>query len=500
MDDTAVQAKLEILQERYDRRLSYDDHYFNVGDVNGDERVAIVKYVLKKMGVEKLHLMYYEDKSEFMDFIMPYLYFGTVPKELAKNEKRVNINGDTYIDYYFMWVKEGDLNQIPAGNDEVITRENFSNYMRSFLGGWSKNQILAFIFTEIIPKLNLNINTQHSEYRECFRYYNKDYLGCTIKKFLSSGRIDIHSTAILCIKNVQRNIKARMKKHISILRDSVKSKDHRRFKWENICSTLGNLNIEDLYELAAKERISFYTMMTKREICAELAIRVDKHVKAKLNLQGKCSNPNSIFTMESVNDISPEFFFSYKHNGQIYCDDIRYLHRHFIENGDTHPIDRTPVSTKLVNVINREYDLLVETTNTMTDTTDESDEPITRQSLLTANTSSFLSLLNYPNSSELFIDSQRDKFRMFLQYLYNEHILTSNEYQEVNSISDLINSKLKLLDIMLLKIRNDPHQVETNSGHLSEIAINTSVVYNDVFYNESEPSESELTESDIESF
>ena len=58
----------------------------------------------------------------------------------------------------------------------------------------------------------------------------------------------------------------------------------RRFKWENICATLGDLKLDDLRELAAKERIPFWSMLSKREICAELSKKVHEQINLKVKL------------------------------------------------------------------------------------------------------------------------------------------------------------------------------------------------------------------------
>lgn len=277
------------------------------------------------------------------------------------------------------------------------------------------------------------------------------------------------------------------------MKNIFKKLKNKRFKWEYFCNVLdNNVSLEELYILAQRENIPYFTTMTKRELCAEFSKRaVEKEYKKK-NIQPKCLNDSSIFSMENLDLTPPEFFFSYNHNGQLYCDDIRFLYKHFKEKGPEHPIDRTKVSSEIINVVNKEFKNLLKSTVRMDDLNQDIIEYITPKNMLISNTTTLFNILSqqsYPNNLQLFIESDFDNFHDFIHELKNSLILTKDELIGVlNTSDDLVKQKIKLVDTLLFKINNQP-----------DIEYDITYIYNKIYggFEETETNSSE-TESEYE--
>jgi hypothetical protein len=512
-----------ILKEHHDEYLNYEwvknmPPYWGGAYSHPDPKKCIYleKYLSEKTGIE------IADQRIHVTDILEYIYNGALLTLEAKSEglepeDTLEVNGKTYEYRYFLWIKNDDPNLIPANSEEIITTQNFLNHkLALFDGGWSLLQLKTFVITNILPiilqKAQLNLNIEHPAYKKCISstFKGKRDLSGLIINFIktnldhydpntnynSRDLYAIYNRFIRCLKFQQEKVRSKLHKRFRKIAERQQPKIISRFKWMNVCSVFNQMDDEDLYEFAAAERIPYANMMSKREICAELAKKMQERITSVNKLKAQCSNEDSIFTMEPVKDISPEFFYAYKHNNQVYCDDIRDLVTHFRTRGNRHPIDRTPVPPKLVNLIMNEYKYLESITNTMKDLNGSPEEIISPQSVLTSKATNFTSLLNYPNPTDLFINSDSTLFREFINSLIQEHILSNNEYRNIYAGRDLLDQKTRFLDIITLKIMNDPNQIQTPTGTLSQLSINTSHVYNETFIPEqseiSEPTESEM--------
>jgi hypothetical protein len=81
----------------------------------------------------------------------------------------------------------------------------------------------------------------------------------------------------------------------------------------------------------------------------------------------------------------------------------------------------------------------------------------------------------YPNNIELFINCDSSSFNSFCEDLKDENIILFSEIKTNNNLN-LFLQKYKLIEILLLKIKN-----ELNTNTLSTIAVNLSNVYNQHF-------------------
>jgi hypothetical protein len=230
--------------------------------------------------------------------------------------------------------------------------------------------------------------------------------------------------------------------------------------------------------LAEDEGIPQHLFLTKGELCAELAQRFTNVIEGKKKIVPKCINTTSI-TLTDLEDIPPEFFYSYIHDNKIYCDDIRDLKTHFDTSGAHHPIDRSPVSQQLVNSVYKWYNNLQKSTISMKDVDEE--QVYIPVNNLSSKLASFTSLLNYPANIHLYSSSQRQTIDIFVNELVKENILYTSEKNNLERLTDLTSYKIALLDTLQLKIMNDPEYIIVGNNRLSTIAINISNVWNEIF-------------------
>jgi hypothetical protein len=253
----------------------------------------------------------------------------------------------------------------------------------------------------------------------------------------------------------------------------------KRYKWENLCGVLNKININDLYELAAFERIPYYSSMTRRELCAELSKLAAERMVRKGKIEHKCINEDSV-SGDSIKDIPAEFFVSFYDNDKLFCEDIRSLYNIVKTNSiPKNPWNGVPFSKNIVNLIESEYYYLTQTVNTFDDL-NVPQQVMSNTSLLSSKTSDLLSLLNYHKPAENFINATRAQVNTFIQELTKEFILDPRDNRILQNESDST-IKLTLINLLIEKIKNDRNQIQTPSGMLSGMAINISNVYNETF-------------------
>lgn len=402
---------------------------------------------------------------------------------LELNEVK-NINGQHFTYRYFLWINENDK---PSNIDEVITKENFFKFKIPILNnGWSKEQLVTFFRVNIVPiilqKSNLNININNPNYIKCLTKQSKYDLHKIIKLYINNNSFSYENNEsierlINCFKYKQSIIQKGITDKIR--RIVKKSETKKRYKWENLCGVLDKININDLYELAAYERIPYYSSMTRREICAELSkLAADRMIK-KGKIEHKCINEDSV-SGDSIKDIPAEFFVSFYDNNKLFCEDIRSLYN--IVNttrNPKNPWNGVPFSRDIIKLIESEHYFLTQTVNTFDDIGQEK-QVISNTSLLSSKTSDMLSLLNYPKPAGNFINATKEKINNFIQELIKELILDPRDIRILQNESDLT-IKLTLLNLLIEKIKNDRNQIETSIGMLSSMAINISNIYNETF-------------------
>lgn len=333
----------------------------------------------------------------------------------------------------------------------------------------------------------------------------------------------------------QALVKKTLEEKISRIRERIDTRGF-KYNWQKMCAKLSTWDIEKLRELAAIENIPNYSMKSKRELCKEFAdilertvaeqrrnkIRYipeperpqdpndeelvdlfNRHIQNNLTpdeqrhkqrypqqYSEKCENKDSLLG-DDLTDIRPEFFFTYRHNNKIFCDDIRSLYQYVSSGKRKSPYDRTPFSDELIKMIENTYDKLEKTLVSMKDI----ETLVPTESILTSKTSDLSGLMFHHAPIENFLNASSTMFREFVMYLEEEHVITEEEVEYIFNKADLITQKITLVDLLTRKIRNDQHIV----GGYSTMASIITDVYNSVFSNRSERSESEIDELASES-
>lgn len=481
--------------------------------------------------------------------IREYLYFGVCPSlanlvsnGVAVDDDVVSIGDNTFQYRYFIWRREGDdkIGHPPSGIG--ITEINYEEYRKNRTQGWSRKQLTAFVTTNVIPEL-LNMTNLRIAFTN--KYYNKrvhfgmhslnlvttlyirfhdQFFNSTVAEIFTSleqkrirynqalmrlnqyydtlrladfetsllrnaGRkmLDTYSSLLELKRQRMRFLNRKLRQHAITVQQQNRKPETVRFRWQKLCkptSLQRAFSLDELRDLAAFEGIPEYLFQTKAEICGELAQRFERVIQGKAKVIPKCINTSSLM-LTDLADIPPEFFYSYIHNNKIYCDDIRDLYRHFKTQGAKHPIDRTTVSDRLIRNVVYWYQKLNDTTTTMDDLFTEPEPVLSASSMLTSKATEFVSQLNYPNSVTFFIDADLREMKAFVDELVTENIIFPAERARLNAIDDATQYKLLLIDVLLLKFRNDPAQIRLANGQtLSSLAINASNVYNNHFYRE----------------
>lgn len=362
-----------------------------------------------------------------------------------------------------------------------------------------------------------------------------------ITRYMNDILYNFIARLMIARSKVQRSLQKKIKK---IKNKIDKTRSQYKYKWQIICSSLKTWDIEQLRELAVIENIDNYTMKSKRELCKEfqeiLQKKLDeqrrnriryipepeppkdpndkqlnelfkRHIQNNLTdsekkhkqrypqqYSKKCQNSDSIFG-DDVNDIKPEFFFTYEHNNKIFCEDIRVLYDQIIlsekkgEEDTLNPYDRTPLSQELVQSIKKAYNKLNDTMISLEDE-EEQQEKLSLHDILTSKTADLSGLFFHHAPIENFINSDTSIFREFLMYLEDDNIISEREVEHILKIQDLQSQKIAAVDLLTIKIRNDPYIVDG----ISSMASNITDIYNSVFTDELQ-SESDGESSNEES-
>jgi hypothetical protein len=345
----------------------------------------------------------------------------------------------------------------------------------------------------------------------------------SLKLFAKKIGIDGPLYTFIAKLMIQRSLIQRsLQEKILKIRERVEQKQHQyKYKWQSMCAKLESWDLEELRELAVIENINNYQMKSKRELCKDFEeilqrkiaeqrrnrIRYipepepphdkqsnelfKRHIQNNLTVaekkhkqrypeqySKKCQNTDSLLG-DDINDIKPEFFFTYKHNNKIFCDDIRTLYNQIMKGDSRNPYDRTPLSQQLINSIIVTYENLKDTMISLKDE-DVEEKSLSLQDVLISKTTDLSGLLFHHAPIENFININDIIFSEFLMYLEDDNIISEREVKHILDLPDLQSQKIALVDLLIMRIRNDPDIVD---GY-SSIASNITDIYNSVFSEE----------------
>jgi hypothetical protein len=492
---------------------------------NSDMVDKILRYISNKSS-EKLGfpiIITDDDVHQFTTVLSQFLYLGF---SVGPNSDYFRNRGDTKLNLvqknklvnmgyrldYFIWRKVGDDEAIRKPDRNIsITDQNINMTRINNTQNWTNKQYETYFNINIvrpiserigIPNLKIDYSYYYNQLIFLFAKDNSILFNDKFIEIIKNGNIDEFDTIkelyinnfheiedesvlykkLYFIKNFLESKKRYLEKkdkNWDKLKESISDKS--RFKWQRLCRPKHfqkNFNIDELRMLAEDEGIPQHLFLTKGELCAELAQRFTNVIEGKKKIVPKCINTTSI-TLTDLEDIPPEFFYSYIHDNKIYCDDIRDLKTHFDTSGAHHPIDRSPVSQQLVNSVYKWYNNLQKSTISMKDVDEE--QVYIPVNNLSSKLASFTSLLNYPANIHLYSSSQRQTIDIFVNELVKENILYTSEKNNLERLTDLTSYKIALLDTLQLKIMNDPEYIIVGNNRLSTIAINISNVWNEIF-------------------
>ena len=495
-------------------------------------RNLLLEYIQKKLG--------YPINSDYKNIIMEYIYFRESPTGKFGEggvEDEVEINNKIYRWHYFMWIRPGDPNLQQAPESEIITPQIMDNYNitnKDF--GWSTKQIKTFYKSIIVPyllqKYLPEINSNHRRYKYIINRVlpfkkNSAYI---IKQFLKNNNSlqlneeiiqkvlfdksdrfykffyfdDIYSKIYELLGQLKyRQVKIQESLNIKLLRIKTRVEEQSlpgkyKYKWERMCAKLTKLDLEELRELALIEGITFVHMKSKRELCKELYEKLDQMVADLSTYAQQCQNDFSVLTSDNVpknlqdmdqpDFIKSQYLFTYKHNGLVYCDDIRALYKYINESGRVwnktlnkyeymHPDTRSALSESNVRAIERTYNNLDQKIITLNDESNVTPD-MTPQQILSAFSTTFSSkLMTHAKNIQLYINSDQNTFQTFLISLKLDNVLSQNEIDNIQG--DLISQKLALVRHLTLKIDNDT--VVTNGVPFSGMSAIITEIYNETF-------------------
>jgi hypothetical protein len=495
----------ELNKEQYkDKNIEFKC-FFNIDNIDN------IDNILKSQNQEVLIQQYHKLHKLVKDLIYSYLYFGICPS-LIENSKKygfyynyfiwVNANdkdlvgytknvNDSIFDYIpnigtinpytTNLIKRGLIPKPQAPETLSITKDNFKLYI------WSEKQLLDNFFNNTLKSILVNELPDYlrSLIQETIKnpnvfknYINliKPYINININKKIDRRAITMILDAFQKLYVTRQNLYKKIK--------NITEKDNKnRFKWQKLCSAKilnKELTLDNLKDLAVIDNLPGFETKTKRELCVDFAKKFENMAFNKKNTVPKCINTTSIL-LTPLEDIPPEFFFSYSHNNKIYCDDIRELNEH-LNNAKTEPVYGTKLPQKKIDRIKHWYEYIKETANTLDDFEEEV-IPMSISSQISAKLAQFGSKLNYPNSLDLFRNANKQQVEQFVIALLGEHIINPIEQRELAGFTDLNQYKLQLLEKLIIKIRNDSQQMNIPGQRepLSAIAINISNVYNEIF-------------------
>ncbi len=257
-------------------------------------------------------------------------------------------------------------------------------------------------------------------------------------------------------------------------------RDPRRFRWQRLCDTSA-LHVDELRALATASHVPGAADLSKRALCAALSQQWAAQRHEQSRVAPDCNNRVGLM-QAPVEDIPPEFFYSYEQDGLRYCDDIRDLNEYVQARPRAeNPYTNVPYDAATLGGIRAAYALVSASAERMDDFDDEPASVLPFQTQLTQKLADLMSKLHYPNDLELFRRASSVQFSHFVDGLLQSGVVSPNDRARIDAQADLDQQKMVLVDLLWLKIAHDPEQTQTAHGPISRIAYEVSTLYNDLF-------------------
>lgn len=227
---------------------------------------------------------------------------------------------------------------------------------------------------------------------------------------------------------VKKPIRGQVQKVVNL----IKSKKDPPFKWQKICSTFGNQDLNTLQKLAQFHDIPNATSMNKRELCKNLAIQTEK-----LQSPDDCANETSILG-DPIDDIPKYLVYSFTENGKRYCFNIIEL-MEYLKTNTTNPFTRVPLDIKSINDrFNILKEMLSENALAIVDILDEiRQKPVMdKQSILRLAITNLISGMHYPPDVEQIMQMSESQIRKLISIINRNPVF--NKYRGAVSLNNLI--------------------------------------------------------------
>lgn len=214
----------------------------------------------------------------------------------------------------------------------------------------------------------------------------------------------------------------------------------------------------------------------KDEICNKLTDLFNKSTEFKNKMIDKCYNDTTIL-LTPLKEVPGIFFYNKEINGKLFCGDIRELSK--TVNG-RNPWTNEPFENEL-SEIRKELEKYESVIKNLDDDSEEILE--TMEMTIRRVMNNVLNRLRYPASVENFIKSNDIKITDFINELQIENVISENDKNNINTISDTNAKKLAIGNLLNLKINNDTTIINVNGNEISSLLIILEEVYNKVFGN-----------------
>ena len=253
------------------------------------------------------------------------------------------------------------------------------------------------------------------------------------------GHLDI-------VKYLKSQIKGKLKKTVIKVSNLIKNKTH-YYKWQKMCSEVGNKNILELQNLAKLHNISM-TGKSKRQLCKDLAISYENQLSQKL----KCNNETSILG-DPIQLIPKPLLFTVNEGDKNYCFNIIELIE-LINKGNTrNPFTRNKLPLKeITDKFKKLEKILVADKMSLTNILDEikNNNIMTKESILKLKIINLLAMLRYTPDINKIEKMTKHQIELMFNYLNQNPLLQTRRASEARgerTFENLINESIRILQI-----------------------------------------------------
>lgn len=285
---------------------------------------------------------------------------------------------------------------------------------------------------------------------EIVKYLHEHGIGNDFDTLTSSIRfaVDLEPTPsrIKVIQYLKQNSKKFYKdkfiKSVNNIRQLINSKDRNYYyKWQELCSTLNNKNLNELKILAELHGIP-YINQTKRKLCQQLAILYNKK-----NVDvTTCINDTTLLG-DSVTDIETPLLYTVKEEKGSFCFNIVELMQHITTTGSYNPYTKNKLPTQdILKTYKNLQTIVMKDKLLLTDVLDDIkyNKIYQPEDILKIHITNLVSSLNYPPSVERLMKMSNTQVNKMFDYLNENELM---QIKGERTLNNLIMECTRLLSI-----------------------------------------------------